>query len=146
MKDKKLPVHRVEISSLSDAKNAVAQGWNLAEDGVSSVTDLAPTKEYEQCDFCSSRQPTWEYPCRDFITMAFVTNHATHTQGSKGEWLACDTCHELIERNARGELVDRQIEMLGMPGDDDRRPFVRGLLIAQLGMFFAYRSGPAKHL
>jgi hypothetical protein len=63
------------------------------------------------CDFCTeeSHAPAvWRYPCKDFI----MGNLAAQEFGrdldvSKGDWGACGTCAELIEKQDEAALVDR---------------------------------------
>lgn len=50
------------------------------------------------CDFCSSDKITWDYPCEDFVVDGV---------GSKGDWAACDICHDMITNKEWESLAVR---------------------------------------
>lgn len=50
------------------------------------------------CDFCSSPDPTWDYPATSFELFGLPLR-------SEGNWLVCETCHDLIESDRRAELL-----------------------------------------
>lgn len=50
------------------------------------------------CDFCKRPNPTWEYPCKDFIMLEV-------RWGSQGSWAACEDCAEFIEKDCLDELA-----------------------------------------
>ncbi len=54
------------------------------------------------CDFCSSRDISWDYPARDF---SMPTGDVEW--GSRGGWAACNECHLLIEAKDREGLARR---------------------------------------
>ena len=53
------------------------------------------------CDFCSDPSPKWEYPAKTF-TYPGYTNY-----GSRGNWLVCETCHLVMERDGDDALTWR---------------------------------------
>lgn len=78
-----------------------------------STTDLAfhdpvPVEAPEgwrgRCDFCSSEEPAFILPARDFRLPG-----KSH-QMSCGDWAACSPCAELIEGNRWNEVVKRVCE------------------------------------
>jgi hypothetical protein len=53
----------------------------------------------KKCDFCSPAQPAlWDYPTRTF-DVVFPLGTKPPGFHSIGDWLACDECAEMIERN-----------------------------------------------
>lgn len=71
------------------------------------------------CDFCSSPDVHWTYPCRDhprkgetavavYVKAGQLQSQAVHITGvQRGGWCACNACHALIERGARDRLARR---------------------------------------
>jgi hypothetical protein len=57
------------------------------------------------CDFCAMPSVSWQYPARSFDAMPGVF-------GSLGEWGACETCHDLIERQNWTALAKRSAERI----------------------------------
>jgi hypothetical protein len=55
------------------------------------------------CDFCSTPQIRWRYPCNGFTILLILqggngqTRHITWS--STGDWFACEDCSHLIETN-----------------------------------------------
>lgn len=45
------------------------------------------------CDFCNSTEPVWNYPADDFPMAEF----GGVLLASRGNWLACGPCSDLIE-------------------------------------------------
>lgn len=104
-----------------------------------------------QCDFCTSLDVRWTYPCEDFtIERTFSatgvyadlrqeTQKIKLTSSLTGGWAACDTCHALIEANDREGLLKRSAEL-----DPTKRMSLhtKKELIAPLHTeFFAHRTG-----
>lgn len=70
------------------------------------------------CDFCSSPDVHWSYPCRDHqrtehlgvVTLVgdeLVTGALDLDHFSAGGWAACNPCHALIARSDRERLARR---------------------------------------
>lgn len=60
------------------------------------------------CDFCSSPDPVWTYPCRSF-TLGVSNISGFAEQGSAGAWAACYPCSRLIEEGEDEDLSLRAI-------------------------------------
>lgn len=95
-----------------------------------------------KCDFCSSTQPAWDFPCETFA----LANLQTRSQGN---WLACDDCAELIvgerwrelakeccEKTANGRML---IDLVGMERAIDQA-------MRMHAGFRKYRSGEPRRL
>jgi hypothetical protein len=93
------------------------------------------------CDFCSSPDPTWEYPARSFV--AYTAGPVTGE--SVGSWAACEACHRLIEANDRVGLVARAMSRVRELGPEAARA-LRGCLHDLQARFFAHRVGPARRI
>jgi hypothetical protein len=50
-----------------------------------------------RCDFCSAEDPAWELPARSFVIPGLTLGPVGN--GSHGNWSACATCAQLIDRN-----------------------------------------------
>ena len=90
-----------DFENLSDAAN------NCPKCGANSYTQKVVVFV---CDFCSKegREEIWSYPCADFI---YGIEIAGYPKGaSKGEWAACQTCHELIEADDYDGLLRRAVD------------------------------------
>lgn len=63
------------------------------------------------CDFCSSTFVAWIYPCASFeVSQTFdgdTLEPMILTQQSSGNWLACEICSELIEKERYDRLLLR---------------------------------------
>jgi DNA-directed RNA polymerase subunit RPC12/RpoP len=73
------------------------------------------------CDFCSEpaeEKDLWTYFCPDFKYPYAVVGMAA--EGSKGNWAACEECHDLIEANDQRALTKRSMDM-----EEKRDPSVR---------------------
>jgi len=57
------------------------------------------------CDFCKAPNPKQEFPCGDFRMPPEEPEH-----WSRGAWMACDFCAELVASDQRFELATRSIE------------------------------------
>ncbi len=110
-----------------------------------------------KCDFCSSPDVRWGYPCRDFVReerVLAVGEHETTgelafsridiTAGMRGGWAACPVCHELVKRGLRDKLVRRCARKMQEAGQLTRVP--RGQVVDLLrplhDTFWANREGP----
>lgn len=91
-----------------------------------------------KCDFCSAPDPTWKYPCEDFIL------EGTH-HGSEGAWAACDDCAALIERNDRDGLALRSIESYPLR-DYIPRGRLRRMMAKLHRHFFRKRAGSVERI
>lgn len=58
----------------------------------------------QECDFCSAQPVKWRYPARDFTSPTPLPNLR---HGSRGDWAACEKCHEIIQRGDRDALALR---------------------------------------
>ena len=91
------------------------------------------------CDFCSSSNVHWRYPAKDFIPDSSIP------WGSRGDWAACNGCHDFIEENDREGLLERSIksfplERLELNLSDEIMEALRNLH----NNFFNMRIGLAK--
>lgn len=91
------------------------------------------------CDFCGWQGVQWTFPARSFEIPT-----PGPTQGSEGDWAACEKCKELVENHDRIGLARRATE-----ASIERQPELRGLTaqvyasVADLHrQFFAHRTGP----
>jgi hypothetical protein len=68
--------------------------------------------ELKVCDFCGRSGVAWSYPARDVeISLDGIPGvPAGAAQESRGEWLACEGCHELIQLTDRQALQARALE------------------------------------
>ncbi len=57
-----------------------------------------------KCDFCCLPDPTWKYPDLNFVANEICL--------SVGAWAACDTCHDLIQRNDAKALAELSTLMM----------------------------------
>jgi hypothetical protein len=100
------------------------------------------------CDFCSESidgEWCWSYPARDFLYTIQFEGCGTH--GSKGEWAACDRCHELIEAGDRSQLAARNVA-LDVKRDPKAKRLAPQLYRLALGLhddFFHNRTGDPVH-
>jgi hypothetical protein len=93
------------------------------------------------CDFCSEPNVVWLYPARTFVAYAV----AGIVGQSVGDWAACTTCHALIEKGDRDELLDRSVHRL-LEKHPDMQPDeadVRRHLGAIHQLFFEHQIGAA---
>lgn len=86
--------------------NLMDAGEELDHVAVPVPAHEAPQQVRARCDFCSGENPTWELPARDF---EFDIGGA----GSIGDWAACDTCADLIRKNAWTALTKRSADWFG---------------------------------
>jgi hypothetical protein len=114
----------------------------------------------DRCDFCNNFEPAWEYPCKDFITLSRSLDDPGTLIGpevedmpdtprkplseSRGEWLACGACHDLIEANKLAELAKRCADADPWPDHAYAEHVL--MLVALHGAFVEHRTGPARHL
>lgn len=61
------------------------------------------------CDFCSSPDVAWAFPCRN-LTKPLEVPGASVDFNSFGSWAACRTCHDLIVAGKRDELTQRSVD------------------------------------
>jgi len=99
------------------------------------------------CDFCSSSDPPWLYPCRTFrITIGLPGERGE----SRDDWTACDECARLIEADDRKALSARALAaqvarhpLLPQPGVyGDARSLIDTLHRA----FWEHRDGPRRRI
>ncbi len=109
-----------------------------------------------RCDFCSSPDVRWAFPCRDFVqeekVLAVGQDNTTGelafarvdiTAGMHGGWAACPACHALVERGLRDKLVRRSARKMQKAGKLPRVPLeqVVALLRPLHDTFWANREG-----
>jgi len=115
-----------------------------------------------QCDFCTSPNTTWAYPCRDFkakpetATALIETADGLHTTSavldlySGGGWAACPVCHLLIQSGSRDRLARRSAKKLVRAMATDGRMAAGALSLSQAtahtrrlhDQFWTNREGP----
>jgi hypothetical protein len=93
------------------------------------------------CDFCSSTEPTWLYPCADF--------DIDDLNGSDGDWLACAPCAAAVELGRTHGMVvlaQRVIDHVWPEGPPSAEDLLEiGLFLWRLhGGFFDHRTGPRR--
>lgn len=100
-----------------------------------------PPKRALVCDFCSSDNPQWDYPARDFVGEA----HSNFVSSSDGDWAACSECHALIEAGDRSNLALRSLGLLlcKAPELTDHADEIYQELLALHQKFFTHRLGAA---
>lgn len=73
-----------------------------------------PHQDTPICDFCSATDCAFSYPTRDvnLSTLAALSNKSGGiiSLNSRGWWLACQTCHELIQKGDRDGLAKRSTD------------------------------------
>ena len=84
------------------------------------------------CDFCSVHKVTWSYPCKSFVYIPDLI-------ASEGEWAACDTCHDFIEKGMNQVLAYYAIKKA-----DFEIPFE--MMLELHDMFRANRIGEAEKI
>lgn len=90
-----------------------------------------------RCDFCSSRDVQWTYPARNFA----IVVSGSGVWGSRGGWMACGQCAELIERDAVDELLTRAARSFAQAQDvpfsetivEAMAPLVTGFRLSRRG-------------
>jgi len=90
------------------------------------------------CDFCNPAQPSvWLYPCKSFVfpQLKGVQAFGGFLPVADGDWGACETCADLIER--------KQIETLARRCGHDH-PALISLQRRSLQLFFKNRTGEAR--
>lgn len=60
------------------------------------------------CDFCSSPDVVYRYPCYD-DSIIIEGNGVALGLGSIGDWASCEACSSLIDTDNREGLVNRSI-------------------------------------
>lgn len=87
------------------------------------------------CDFCGNA-PTFEYPCRDFLSKAFRAE-------STGPWMACADCAAAIDSESWNTLISRCVDAITLqPGVTAEELRMRMLAFHQ--EFQAHRTGSAR--
>lgn len=66
-----------------------------------------------RCDFCSDAKPTWRHHPTGPINLASKFEDPDGPQHwSADDWLACETCHRLIETNQWNGVTRRALNMM----------------------------------
>jgi hypothetical protein len=114
-------------------RRALAECSGLAAQCRPDVTELTMI-----CDFCSNPDVAWSYPAGDFEAPMDIG--ATCVSA----WLACETCHGLIERGDCGALAERSLTSPGLRTipSEAAMNFARRLH----ALFLEHRTGPARKL
>lgn len=99
------------------------------------------------CDFCSRNRERgevfWTYPCDDFEYPVQLAGQPS--EGSKGPWAACDTCHDLIEDGDLHALAGRSVER-GLqlhPEMEGKRDELIAITLPTHKAFMRHRTGEA---
>ena len=92
-----------------------------------------------KCDFCSSPEIRWRYPCKSFVT-------PTLDAMSNGDWAACDDCRDLVESGKYHELAAKTVKTWPHKLSDFQKRDVTEYVLSLQALFRAYRSGPAIQL
>lgn len=79
----------------------------LAAEDAGKVTIF---REHFVCDFCTSTDPRWLYEATDAVLGAIAAESAQEIHMTHGAWSACDPCHDLIEADEWGALIQRSAE------------------------------------
>lgn len=111
------------------------------------------------CDFCSSPDVRWTFPCRGHTAADNLDAVLQHRDGSvsvesmevtriaDGGWAACSACHALIQRGDRVRLARRSAKR--MIRDHPDIPMVLDNAIGHVrrlqDAFWANREGPPIH-
>ena len=94
------------------------------------------------CDFCSAEIPVWQYPAESFFDQ--------HGSQSVSDWLACETCHGLIEAGNRDGLAARVLltptAKAGLASGTLTKKFVIRYARGLHDGFFQNRRGPARRI
>lgn len=110
------------------------------------------------CDFCSSTNVKWSYPCNSFSAWETKGGSIDLAGHSIGGWAACDTCKQLVEEEKFTELAERAVvtqkefvalyESLGREVDEEEinklKEVNRLLLIDIYNSFTLNRTGPVE--
>lgn len=76
-----------------------------------------PPSDAPKCDFCSTLYPSWVHPSADFLLPPEQGTGLPAWGSADQAWAACETCHEIIEREDREGLANRSLRMVpgGVP-------------------------------
>lgn len=102
------------------------------------VKVLAQRPDLGYCDFCSSENVRYDYPCRNYRLTG------SETEGSTGSWFACAACYSLIQTGKRDALAERceQCYFDLHEYDADHRPQALEAVKLAQSDFWANREGP----
>lgn len=112
------------------------------------------------CDFCSSPDVRWTFPCREHTSKpehvealiqrrdaSLSVKRMDITATSFGGWAACSACHALIQRGDRERLARRSAKR--MIRDHPDIPMLLGNVTVHVrrrqDAFWANREGPPIH-
>lgn len=128
---------------------------------------VEPVPEPEQdlpatlvCDFCSEQNPTWKYPCK-MVNQAgpggvaitgevIMINPGTKEARlmsfyeSNPDFIACQTCHDLIEADEKVPLAIRSIERFMAANPRIPQEAAVESVTAVHSRFWLTRNGPAE--
>jgi hypothetical protein len=103
------------------------------------------------CDFCGEPGPAWIYPARAFevVVAVFDENDLNMDDSIRhafdGEWSACPTCAELLERDDRSGLLRHAASFQTFePGEAMQHARALGLLAEIHRQFLLHRNGPRR--
>lgn len=77
-----------------------------------------------KCDFCSSPNPTYAYPCENY-RQDIPTVFGNIDWGSIGHWAACDTCSEIIETGDAMALAEHSFNSIPVEIPPHHTPIIR---------------------
>lgn len=111
------------------------------------------------CDFCTTPNPTWLYPCvllnqagpdGEAITSEMIAVRGDEAQvisfrEDNPDWYACQDCHDLIEAGEQVKLAIRSIELYreGKPLAAHEQ-YIVNLVTQAHSRFWQTRNGPAQ--
>lgn len=107
----------------------------------------APNPPLPVCDLCSDPNPVHRYPCEDHIAVPFtpVAPGEEIAGASRGDWLACQSCAELIDSGDLKGLANRSLANL-LAKHPKHSPAQQAEILAQIEsihrQFFERRSLP----
>lgn len=105
---------------------------------------------HPMCDFCGVDRPGWSFPCGEFLMMdvnaLFGEDAVGPDRASKGPWLACEVCKDLIDEGRIDELSRRSTDLFvkEIPEAVPNRRMLEDVNATAFRNFMAHRAGPAE--
>lgn len=118
------------------------KGFYLSGHAKGNLCDDCAFKEPLICDFCSSPNPSYQYPCKTFQIPDVIPPYIFNQ-----EWAACEICRELIEDEDYGRLLNRsmiQYRKDTKPLDDRRERLLYEKVGTIHALFRKNRQGPCE--
>lgn len=95
-----------------------------------------------RCDLCSAVPAVVRYPALDFI----VGGVAGRSVASRGSWLACSACDELLRQGDAYGVRHRALRLVGPLYAKIKRAQVESMLAAIVDQFMMHRLGEPQPL